>query len=47
MNDPNFDSSDEHVFRPQNQFGIAYRDDGFVSFQAQVLELKTVVSNYD
>jgi hypothetical protein len=44
MNDPNFDSSEEHLFRPQSQFGIPYKDDGFISFQAQVFDLQSVVS---
>ena len=28
--------------RPQSQFGIAYKENGFILFQAQVLELPTV-----
>lgn len=30
----------------QSQFGVAYEKDGFIMFQAQVLELPTVVSTF-
>ena len=44
LNEPHIDSGNAHVFRPQPQFGIAYKDDGFISFQAQVMDLQSVVS---
>ena len=44
LNEQNIDSGNAHVFRPQPQFGIAYKDDGFISFQAQVMDLQSVVS---
>ena len=44
LNEQSIDSGNAHVFRPQPQFGIAYKDDGFISFQAQVMDLQSVVS---
>ncbi len=38
---------DDCVFRPQSQFGIRYSDSGFVSFQAQVFDLQSVVSDFE
>ena len=35
-------TTDDCNLRPQSQFGISYKDNGFILFQAQVLELPTV-----
>lgn len=35
---------DDCRFHPQSQFGIEVKEDGFVSFQAQMFDLHTVVS---
>ena len=44
LNEQSMENNNAHVFRPQPQFGIAYKDDGFISFQAQVMDLQSVVS---
>jgi len=35
-------TTEDCELRPQSQFGIAYKENGFILFQAQVLELPTV-----